>query len=95
MELIPVTVNNLYVPNTSKSQNLARLFVAWMVSEGASIMEDTECAGRVTNESSKTYKMVKETAPNSPILRLKSLDEVENLRRIEQDIATKIYAMAR
>lgn len=94
MEVVPALSNNIYVPNTSKSPNLARLFAAWMVSEGAPIIEDLECAGRITDTNSQTYKTVKEAAPSASILRAKSLEDVAKQTKIEKDITTKIYTSA-
>jgi iron(III) transport system substrate-binding protein len=73
-----------YVPAGAPHPNLARLFLAWTVSEGMAIQERNEALGRVTDPSSTVAQVIKRDAPNAQLVEPKTVADVE-----KQDVFRK------
>jgi iron(III) transport system substrate-binding protein len=52
----------LYVPKNAPHPNLARLFLAWLVTEGMPIQEQEEALGRVSDPTSTVARILKQAA---------------------------------
>jgi iron(III) transport system substrate-binding protein len=89
-EVVPVLPQSLYVPNNATHPNLARLFTAWLVTEGIKIEEELESVGRISDPNSTVYKVVKELAPNAQIVQPTTIEQVQQQNAIGEAVGALI-----
>jgi iron(III) transport system substrate-binding protein len=91
-DYIPVIAAHLYVPENAPHPNAARLFSAWMVTEGIAIAEKFELLPRAADANSPLGKEVKaRLAGGSKLLvspSLKAITDHEALRKRITDMMT-------
>jgi iron(III) transport system substrate-binding protein len=67
-DYVPVMPLHVVVTRGSAHPNAARLFAAWLVTEGVSIMDQMESGGRVTDPTSAMGQMVEHRAPGAKLV---------------------------
>lgn len=86
-DTIPVVPLHVYVPEKSPNPNTARLFAAWLVTEGARIAEEREAPSRISDPDSKLAKAVKAEAGKAVIVEAKSMADVEKASGVAEKIS--------
>jgi iron(III) transport system substrate-binding protein len=90
---IPVQELGMYSVRGASHPNLARLFVAWTVTEGMAILEKHESMGRLSDPNAVGTRNIKQKYPNVEIIAPKTLQELE-AQRIVKDQLTEILTQA-
>jgi ABC-type Fe3+ transport system substrate-binding protein len=67
MEYIPVIALFTVVPENATNPNMARLFAAWLATEGTAIMDQYQFLGRVDDPSTTLGRIITQQMPNAPI----------------------------
>ena len=67
MEYIPLIPLMTVVPENAPHPNMARLFGAWLATEGMAIMDQQEYLGRVDDPSTTLGKIITQQMPTAPI----------------------------
>lgn len=83
---IPVSPLHVYVPEGSPNPQTARLFAAWLVTEGAPIFEREEIGGRYTDPRSKLAQFIKQHAGKAEILIPRTLQEVKQVDDVADEL---------
>jgi ABC-type Fe3+ transport system substrate-binding protein len=94
-DYVPADALPIYVPSNAPHPNLARLFAAWLVTEGLKIEQDMEYIGRVTDTESAVGKKIKQLAPNAKLLRATNLKDVQTMEGMRGRIGELITAASR
>jgi ABC-type Fe3+ transport system substrate-binding protein len=95
-DYIPIIAAHLYVPETAPHPNAARLFTAWMVTEGMAVAEKSEMLPRAADASSPLGKLVKEAqAKGSKIVAAPSLAAVKQHEALRKKIADMMTGVAK
>ncbi|MBI4525656.1 MAG: extracellular solute-binding protein [Deltaproteobacteria bacterium] len=84
---IPVSPLHIYVPEGSPNPNMARLFAAWLVTEGAPIFEREEIGGRYTDPRSKLAQFIKQRAGKAEMLVPRNLQEVKQVESLADELS--------
>jgi iron(III) transport system substrate-binding protein len=87
-DYIPIVSIYIYVPEGSPNPNTARLFAAWVVTEGARIIEDMESASRTSDPVAKLGRAI--TNSRSKLLQEASLADAAKLKGVSETLV-KIY----
>ena len=74
---IPVLTQGYSTTNRSRHANLARLFIAWLATDGMPIYEKMEFSTRVTRKGSSLNKLIQERVPNAKVLEPRSQKEFD------------------
>ncbi len=87
-DYMPVTQINLMVPDSAPHPNTARLFAAWLVTEGAGTIERLESLGRATNPNSEVGKMVAKQlgATHAPLVVGQNLEDFESIVNFHKEL---------
>lgn len=88
-DYLPVLPLFVYVPEKAPHPNMARLFLAWLVTEGARLIEEFDVPARISDPGSALAKAVEQQAAGARFIEERSLADVEKTRAI----ATKLTAM--
>jgi ABC-type Fe3+ transport system substrate-binding protein len=90
-DYLPILQQNVTVLKSAQRPNLARLFAAWVVSEGMPIQEKLEFMGRATARGTATWERLQQLAPNTQIVEGRTAEQIE-LRLSLTDEITKLMA---
>jgi iron(III) transport system substrate-binding protein len=88
----PVLPLYLYVPKTAAHPNLARLFTAWVVTEGIRIEEQREFISRGSDPGALASKRIKEMAPQAKLIEPRTLADVDKANAITEKITALLTA---
>ena len=86
---IPAMPLHVFVPENAPHPNTARLFAAWLVTEGARIVEKLDSSSRMTDPGSALATALKAVPPGARFVQEQSLADIEFTRAI----STKIEAI--
>jgi len=90
-DYIPVIPTYVYMPENAPHPNAARLFMAWLVTEGTAIANQFELTPQIADTSSELGKMAQaRMAAGAKIASPNSLQQVKNAESLRQDIAKLI-----
>ena len=89
-DYVPLLQQNLTVLKTAQRPNLARLFAAWMVSNGMDLQEKMEFMGRATARGTRTWQRLNNMSPKAQIVEEKTAEETALRNQLTQEI-TKIF----
>lgn len=83
----------IYVPETAPNPNAARLFMAWLATEGAQIAAQHETIPRIGDEGSEVAKLVDAAiAVGAKLAIISSLDEIDEQQALRDDLAKLLSA---
>ena len=85
-DYVPVLQQNMSVLKSAQRPNLARLFAAWMVSDGMELQEKLEFMGRATARGTPTWERLQQYAPNARIVEIKSDEDIQLRNAVSQEI---------
>ena len=88
-DYLPVLPLFVCVPEMAPHPNLARLFLAWLVTEGARLIEEFDVSARISAPGSALAQAVEQQAPGVQMIEERSLADVEKTRAM----ATRLSAM--
>jgi iron(III) transport system substrate-binding protein len=89
-DYIPILQQDLSVLKTARNPNLAKLFAAWMVTEGMSVQYQLEFMGRATDRGTPTFSRLQELAPNARYVEVKT-DEDAEVRQSLSAAMTRLF----
>jgi iron(III) transport system substrate-binding protein len=89
-DYIPVLQQNLSVLKTAQRPNLARLFIAWAVSDGMDLQERLEFMGRATARGTRTWQRLNDMSPKAQIVEEKTAAETTLRGELTKEI-TRIF----
>jgi len=89
-DFIPVMPLHVFVPAKAPHPNMARLFAAWLVTEGARIVERMDATSRMTDPESAMAKAVATRPATSRIVQERSLADVKTTRAFTTRIQSLI-----
>ena len=81
-DFVPVLPLYVCVPEHAPHPNTARLFAAWLVTEGIPIVEQLDATGRISAPGSALAKAIKTMPATARILQERSLADVAKVRAI-------------
>lgn len=87
-DYVPVMPLHVLVPEGAPHPNAARLFAAWLVTEGAHIVEAMEGGGRISDPKSGVSKALAGKPPNARLVLERSLADVSRTRAISGVLET-------
>lgn len=87
-DYLPVLPLFVSIPTQAPHPALARLFAAWLVTEGAQIVETMEGAGRISDPTSALGKAVRALPAGIRVLEERSIADIEQTRAITARIHT-------
>jgi iron(III) transport system substrate-binding protein len=87
MEYIPVIALLTVVPENAPHPNMARLFAAWLATEGMAIMDEHEFLGRVDDPATTLGKIITQQMPNAPIYTERSRADFEKVDAFSKKLA--------
>lgn len=90
-DYIPVLQQNMTVLKSGQHPNLARLFAAWMVSDGMEIQEKLEFMGRATARGTRTWKRLNQLSSQAKIVEEKTAEDAALRLSLTKEIS-KIFA---
>jgi iron(III) transport system substrate-binding protein len=79
-DFIPVMPLHIFVPAQAPHPNTARLFAAWLVTEGARIVERMDASSRMSDPESGLAKALAARPPNARIVEERSLADIRATR---------------
>jgi iron(III) transport system substrate-binding protein len=85
-DYVPVLPLYVCVPEHAPHLNTARLFAAWLVTEGIPIVEQMDATGRISAPDSDLAKALKTMPPTAHILQEQSLADVAKVRAIASQL---------
>lgn len=92
-DYIPIIPTHVYVPENAPHPNAARLFAAWLVTEGVAVAEKLELIPRAGDPASEVGKLVKaRTAQGAKIVSAPSLAAVREHEALRKKIADMMTA---
>jgi len=95
-DFIPIIAAHVYVPENAPHPNAARLFAAWLVTEGVAVAEKFEMLPRAGDASSPLGKQVKEAqAKGAKIAAAPSLAAVKQHEVLRKKIADMLTGVAK
>jgi spermidine/putrescine-binding protein len=87
MEYIPLIPLLTVVPESAPHPNMARLFAAWLATEGMAIMDQYEYLGRVDDPTTTLGKIITQQMPNAPIYTERSRADFEKTDAFSKKLA--------
>jgi iron(III) transport system substrate-binding protein len=81
-DYLPMMPLYISVPENAPHPNTARLFAAWLVTEGARITEKMDSSSRMSDPESALAKALKDVPATTAIVQERSLADVEKTRAI-------------
>lgn len=88
-DYLPVLPLFVCVPEMAPHPNMARLFLVWLVTEGAQLIEELDISATISAPGSALAKGVEQQAPGVRIIEERSLADVQKTRAM----ATKLRAI--
>lgn len=85
-DYLPVLPLYVCVPDKAPHPNMARLFAAWLVTEGVTIVDAIEGAGRISDPTSSLGRAVKTLPAGIKLLEEHSIADIERTREISTQI---------
>jgi iron(III) transport system substrate-binding protein len=85
-DYVPVMPLHVVVPEGAPHPNAARLFAAWLATEGVGIIGEMEATGRVTDPHSELAQMVEKRAPTAQVVIAKNADQVQDILNIRREL---------
>jgi ABC-type Fe3+ transport system substrate-binding protein len=85
-DYVPLMPLHVIVPERAPHPNAARLFAAWFVTEGVSIVNDMEAAGRVTETGSELAQLVSRRDPEAQLVMPKNAAQVQDILKIRREL---------
>ena len=79
-DYLPVLPLHVCVPEKAPHPNMARLFTAWLVTEGARLAEELDVLSRISDPGSALARAVKALPPTTRIVEERSLADVAKTR---------------
>jgi iron(III) transport system substrate-binding protein len=79
MATVPLGPLFVYALRGSPQPNLGKLFLAWLVTEGAEVQDRAEFLGVVADPNSRVSKRLREMAPSAKLVEAKSPDDLKLL----------------
>jgi iron(III) transport system substrate-binding protein len=86
MNVVPVQPLFAFVLKDSPQPNLGRLFVAWLVSEGATLQDQVEFLARAGDPASSAAKKLKEMGAGTQFVESKNTEEEKIVSKTSLDI---------
>jgi iron(III) transport system substrate-binding protein len=83
------------VPSQAKHPNAARLFAAWLSTEGMSIIEKIEFNNRITDPSSSLARTLKEQRPNATLAVPKTVQQMRDVSELSKQFAARFASVSR
>jgi iron(III) transport system substrate-binding protein len=89
-DYVPLTTLYIYVPESAPHPNAARLFSAWLVAEGMSLLDANEALPRILDERTDLNAMYKaqQEATGVKILTETSIEDIANGKEIRDTISS-------
>jgi ABC-type Fe3+ transport system substrate-binding protein len=85
-DYVPINSLNVYVPEGSPNPNTARLFAAWLATEGVHIAEKFESLGRLSDPESAVAKAYAAQDHKGQIIEPKTDEDVVRTREISDKL---------
>jgi iron(III) transport system substrate-binding protein len=85
-DYVPLMPLHVIVPERAPHPNAARLFAAWFVTEGVSIVNDMEAAGRVTETGSELAQLISRRDPEAQLVMPKNAAQVQDILKIRREL---------
>jgi iron(III) transport system substrate-binding protein len=85
-DYVPVMPLHVIVPEGAPHPNTARLFAAWLVTEGVAIVDKMEASGRITDPQTDMVKLVNSRPPSSKLVIPKDAAQVEDILKIRREL---------
>lgn len=85
-DYVPVMPLHVIVPESAPHPNAARLFAAWLVTEGVSIVNEMESGGRVTDPGSALAQLVSKRASSAQLVMPKTAAQVQSILEIRREL---------
>jgi ABC-type Fe3+ transport system substrate-binding protein len=89
-DYIPLLQTNMAVLKGGQRPNLARLFAAWMVSDGMALQEQLEFMGRATARGTRTWQRLNDMSPKAQVVEEKTAEETALRVQLTKEI-TNIF----
>jgi ABC-type Fe3+ transport system substrate-binding protein len=83
------------VPSQAKHPNAARLFAAWLSTEGMSIIEKMEFNNRITDPSSSLARTLKEQRPNATLAVPRTVQQMRDVSELSKQFAARFASVSR
>jgi len=87
-DFVPVMPLHVFVPAAAPHPSAARLFAAWLVTEGARIVERMDASARISDPGSVLATALGTRPPGSRIVQERSLADIRTTRAITAKIQT-------
>lgn len=81
-DFTPVMPLHVFVPAHAPHPNIARLFAAWLVTEGARLVERLDASSRTTDPDSAMARALAARPPSSKLVQERSLTDVKTTRAL-------------
>ena len=89
-DYIPLLQTNIAVLKGGQRPKLARLFAAWMVSDGMTLQEQLEFMGRATARGTRTWQRLNDVSPKAQVVEEKTAEETALRVQLTKEI-TRIF----
>jgi iron(III) transport system substrate-binding protein len=83
------------VPSQAKHPNAARLFAAWLTTEGMATIEKMEFNNRLTDPSSSLARTLKEQQPNATLAVPKTVQQMHDVSDLSKDFAAQFASVSK
>jgi iron(III) transport system substrate-binding protein len=89
-DYVPLTTLYIYVPESAPNPNAARLFSAWLVTEGMSLLDRNEALPRILDERTDLNAMFKAQQEKTgvKILTETTIEDIQNGKEIRDSISS-------
>lgn len=85
-DYVPVMPLHIIVPDGAPHPNAARLFAAWLVTDGVAIVNKMEAGGRITDKNSALAKFVDARPASSEVVMPKDIAQVREIRSMRREL---------
>ena len=89
-DFVPVMPLHLLVPEQAPHPNAARLFAAWLVTEGARIVERMDASSRMSDPDSAMARVLQARPPGATLVEERSLEDIQATRAYTSRIQSLI-----
>lgn len=86
-DYLPVQPLFVCVPEMAPHPNMARLFLAWLVSEGASLIEQLDVSSRITAPGSTLAKAIDQQGLGARVIEERTLADLKQTRAVAATLA--------
>lgn len=94
LKKVPVGPLFMFMLKDAPQPNLGKLFLAWLATEGADLMESEEYMSSIANENSSTTKRIKELQPDYEVIEVKTSDELKKTEEAARQIMEVVADVA-